>query len=188
MWVKAGDAQASGCEEDRKESQASPAGRGEQGSSCPRSQNLLQFSSSLPSGQSSKPLQRKRPMMQWMPLAHGKKVGPHFDFALAAGGKETQRAVSGDGVLWPQPPYPTHPECAKESFRFSMKSPRECNHPTTTCQTPNQHGHLQAAFSRAANHTASKVLTGTWEKAQAVRCLLHKHEDLILNPRNYTET
>lgn len=89
-------------------------------------------------------------------------------------------------ALWP--PYPTHPECAKESFRFSMKSPRECNHPTTTCQTPNQHGHLQAAFSRAANHTASKVLTGTWEKAQAVRFLLHKHEDLILNPRNYTET
>lgn len=45
--------------------------------------HLLQFSSSLPSGQSLKPLQRKRPMMQWTPLAHVKNVGAHFDLNLA---------------------------------------------------------------------------------------------------------
>lgn len=44
---------------------------------------LLQFSSSLPSGQSLKPLQRKRPMMQWTPLAQAKNVGAHFDLNLA---------------------------------------------------------------------------------------------------------
>lgn len=54
--------------------------------------HLLQFSSSLPSGQSSKPLHRNRPMMQWMPLAQGKNVGPHFDLALAAGGERGQTA------------------------------------------------------------------------------------------------
>lgn len=43
----------------------------------------LQFSSSLPSGQSSKPLQRKRPMMQCIPLAQAKNVGAHRDFTLA---------------------------------------------------------------------------------------------------------
>lgn len=45
--------------------------------------DLLQFSSSLPSGQSLKPLQRKRPMMQWTPLAQAKNVGEHFDLTLA---------------------------------------------------------------------------------------------------------
>lgn len=43
----------------------------------------LQFSSSLPSGQSLKPLQWKRPMMQWTPLAQAKNVGAHFDLTLA---------------------------------------------------------------------------------------------------------
>lgn len=42
----------------------------------------VQFSSSLPSGQSLKPLQRKRPMMQWMPLAQAKNVGAHLDLIL----------------------------------------------------------------------------------------------------------
>lgn len=53
---------------------------------CPHLQagsHLLQFSSSLPSGQSSKPLHRKRPMMQWIPLAQGKNVAPHLDLAFA---------------------------------------------------------------------------------------------------------
>jgi hypothetical protein len=58
----------------------------------------LQFSSSLPSGQSSKPLQRKRPMMQWMPLAQGKNVGPHFDLALAVG-REGKTARHQEGKL-----------------------------------------------------------------------------------------
>lgn len=43
----------------------------------------LQLSSSLPSGQSRKPLQRKRPIMQWTPLAQPKNVGAHFDFTFA---------------------------------------------------------------------------------------------------------
>lgn len=62
-------------------------GQGE-GLKHPHPQYLLQFSSSLPSGQSSNPLHLKRPMIQWMPLAQGKNVGPHLDLALAAGGKE----------------------------------------------------------------------------------------------------
>lgn len=53
--------------------------------------HLLQFSSSLPSGQSLKPLQRKRPMMQWTPFAQAKKVGAHFDRTLA----EDRRRVRG---------------------------------------------------------------------------------------------
>lgn len=48
--------------------------------------HLLQFFSSLPSGQSLKPLQRKRPMMQWTPLAQAKNVGAHFDLTLARTG------------------------------------------------------------------------------------------------------
>lgn len=48
-----------------------------------RVRDSLQFSSSLPSGQSLKPLQRKRPMMQWTPLAQAKNEGAHFDLALA---------------------------------------------------------------------------------------------------------
>lgn len=55
---------------------------------CMDSGDLLQFSSSLPSGQSLKPLHRKRPMMQWTPLAHAKNVGAHFDLTLA---KERRR-------------------------------------------------------------------------------------------------
>ena len=47
----------------------------------------LQLSSSLRSGQSANPLQRKRPMMQKMPLAQAKKVGAHFDRTLAVEGK-----------------------------------------------------------------------------------------------------
>ncbi|KAL0629020.1 Zinc finger protein [Plecturocebus cupreus] len=73
------------------------------GSQCPSGWHLLQFSSSLPSGQSSNPLHRKRPMMQWMPLAQGKKVGPHFDLALAAGRKRQtaryQKMFSDDYIL-----------------------------------------------------------------------------------------
>lgn len=53
----------------------------------------LQFSSSLSSGQSLKPLQRKRPMMQWSPLAQVKNVPGHFDLALA---KEMRVGGSGE--------------------------------------------------------------------------------------------
>lgn len=33
-------------------------------------------------------------MMQWMPLAQGKNVGPHFDLALAAGRRQGSQQTS----------------------------------------------------------------------------------------------
>lgn len=62
----------------------------------------LQLSSSLPSGQSLKPLQRKRPMMQWTPLAQPKNVGAHLDFTFAV--REKKRRW-GEHVSLQQPPY-----------------------------------------------------------------------------------
>lgn len=95
-----------------------------------RSWYLLQFSSSLPSGQSSNPLHWKRPMMQWTPLAQGKNVGPHLDLALAAGGKTRQTAaVRKLRFLSPGIPIPPAPSMQKGLFTFPWKSPKISYHP-----------------------------------------------------------
>ena len=48
----------------------------------------LQLSSSLPSGQSLKAVQRTRRMVRWIPLAQAKDVGAHFDLTFAVEGRE----------------------------------------------------------------------------------------------------
>lgn len=98
-----------------------------------RSSYSLQFSSSLPSGQSSNPLHWKRPMMQWMPLAQGKNVGPHFDLALATGGK-TRQTAGREGVtsLTPGVPIPPTLSVHRGPFTFPLKTPKISYHPPPT--------------------------------------------------------
>lgn len=102
-----------------------------------RSWYSLQFSSSLPSGQSSNPLHWKRPMMQWMPLAQGKNVGPHFDLALATGGK-TRQTAGREGVTSSDPwrTHPTNSERAEGSLHISLEDPKDFLPPSTHCQRP----------------------------------------------------
>lgn len=120
-------AQACGCKRHTDESgqDGRSTGGNEQGSVVRRPRYLLQFSSSLPSGQSSNPLHRKRPMMQWMPLAQGKKVGPHFDLALAAGGQTRQTTRRQEDKFSDHHiPIPLTQSVQPGPFTSTLKSPK----------------------------------------------------------------